>query len=194
MEKNITPLLRNIFLGSLILLISILIGAWIMSPYSKYKEGKIVSKVNIEMPCTAAFDYLGNSENAKTWSVFVDFIETTNKEHFEDGEIGSKRICYTKSDRSGFNWEEEVLEIIPNEYRKLSCYNFKNLAVKAPNLVTEQIYIDKGEDCVLVFTLDFSKKPSFIEKLKLKFSSYRIQSIFDQNLLNIRAEIIKDRP
>ncbi|WP_235297602.1 SRPBCC family protein [Portibacter marinus] len=190
MEKNVTPILRNVFLGVLVLFLLLCLMAWIFSPY----KDKVVSHVGIDMPCEAAFDYLGNSDNASDWSSFVPYIETINEDKVADGMVGSKRKCYTEWEKEGFQWEEEVLERIEDKYRKLSCYNYKNLWLRAPDLVTEQIYSQTDYGCKVSFTLDFMYKPSFWDLAKMKYSAFRIKSIFDKNLKNIKKEVYKRRP
>ncbi len=194
MEKVITPMLRRIFWIALAIFLLLLSFTWVFSPYKSYQTGVITSEVDINADCQQAFKYLGNSDNAKKWSVFVSFIETINPDQFQDGMIGSKRMCYTKEDKTGFTWEEEVLERRENEYRKISCYNFQNLFIKSPNLVTEQIYSPSSSGCKVTFTLDFKEEPTFLDKMKMKFSAYRVKSIFDRNLANIKSEVQKDRP
>jgi hypothetical protein len=190
MSKNITPVLRNIFLVALGVFLFLSLSAWIFSPY----KDKVVSSVGIDMPCEMAFDYLGNSDNASDWSTFVDFIETINENSVSDGEVGSKRMCYTNWDQSGFKWEEEVLEKVQDKYRKLSCYNYQGLWLRAPVLKTEQIYAEKDYGCEVQFTLDFMYNPSLWDLAKMKFSAYRIKSIFNKNLANIKKEVTKRRP
>lgn len=194
MEKLMTPVLRKVFLIVLALLILLLGMSYIFSPYKSYQNGFIKSSVKIESSCEAAFNYLGDSNHARDWSVFVDFIEALNKEEFADGQVGSKRMCYTKSDRTGFTWEEEVVERREGSYRRITCYNFQNLFTSSPDLSTEQIYEKIEEGCKLTFTLDFQEEPKLWDKLKMKFSAYRIKSIFDRNLVNIRKEILQEGP
>ena len=161
---------------------------WLLSPYQL--GAKISNSIKINAPCENTFAYLGNSANAQHWSVFVDRISTLNAHQVPDGQVGSKRICFTESDTSKFHWEEEIIELRENSYRKLTCYNYKNLWLAAPNLQTEQIYEnDNNGTCHLTFTLDFLNEPSFIDLIKLKFAAYRISKIFHQNLSNIKAEI-----
>ena len=144
MEKHVTPILRNVFLVALGAFLLSCILTWVFSPY----KDKLVSHIGIDMPCGTAFAYLGDSDNAKDWSAFVAFIETINEDKVADGEIGSKRVCYTEVDKEGFQWEEEVLEKVENEYRRLSCYNYKNLWLRAPDLTTEQIYEPTDYGCL----------------------------------------------
>ena len=194
MEKIITPTLKKISLVFFALLIFLLTLSYIFSPYTGYDSGKIKSSVYIDMPCELAYDYLGDSDHARDWSVFVDFIETINGNEVGDGKVGSKRICYTNEDKTGFYWEEEVLKNIKNEYRQLSCYGFENLFISSPTLVTEQVYDPNANGCNLTFTLDYQEEPNFWQLLKIKYSAYRIKSIFDHNLANIKNEVLNDRP
>lgn len=176
--KILTIVISTLFLGCALL--------WFFSPFGSFRSDVIKTEVISNTSCSTVFNYLGNSDNAKDWSVFVDHISTINSEEVADGKIGSKRKCYTLADETGFTWEEEVLELKENAYRKISCYNYKDLSIGAPDLVTEQIYLSDDAGCKVSFTLDFKEEPSFGELLKMKFSAYRIQDIFQRNLENIK--------
>jgi uncharacterized membrane protein len=190
--KNYTPMkntlaILKIILFSMIFLIST--SSFKTEEHEPTKK-RITKQIVIEKPCAEVYSYLGNSDNAKSWSVFVAFIETLNSEEVPDGMVGSKRICYTKDDKSGFRWEEEILAVEADKYRKLSCYNFENLSIPSNVLLTEQIYKIHESGCELTFTLDYKEDPSLMDKIKLYFGSFKIKRIFRKNLSNIRDEIL----
>lgn len=188
MKKGIINWFRNL----LFFLIIGMVFLWFNSPYGKYSKSPIVTSVHIEAPCQKVYEYLGNSDHARDWSVYVAFLETLNSEEVPDGEVGSKRMCYTQEDKQGFSWEEEVLEIKKGKYRKISCYSFQNLFVNTSDLITEQVYEEETDGCKLSFTLDYAKKPSFWELVKIKYSAYKIKSVFEGNIENIKKEMTEN--
>src|ERR1041384_7916907 len=100
---------KRIFLGIIILLILVLGGVVIFSPYGT-QEGytyKLISNtIEISAPVDSVFAFLGNSANASRWSVFVNHITPINIDSVADGKVGSRRKCYCNADESGKKWEE----------------------------------------------------------------------------------------
>lgn len=155
--------------------------------FSPFQQGKIINQTLVEVTCEELYSYLGNSANASHWSVYVDSIEAINEVEYNDGEVGSKRVCFTTENRDEFNWEEEIVSLINNRYRKLICYNYKNLFINAPNLQTEQIYDQVNNTCKLSFTLALREsEKGVMNSIKLKLFGYHIANIFEQNLSNIK--------
>ncbi len=79
---------------SLILLIS---GMVACSPYGSYDgfSYKLVKcTITIDAPVDSVFVFLGNSDNASRWSVYVDHITTLNSDSFADGTVGCRRRCF----------------------------------------------------------------------------------------------------
>ncbi len=165
----------------------------LFSPYSYVKEydrKQIMVTVNIAASPETVFDYLGNSDNAQYWSSFVDHIIPLNPEEKRDGEVHSLRRCFKNEDETGERWDEEILEVKKNTYRKLSCFNLQNFSMSAENIRTEQRYEDKNGQTKLSFTLFYEDdKASMIDELKMYYAAYIVRPIFKQNLQNIKQII-----
>ncbi len=177
---------------SIFLLIILLLVIW-FSPYGKHDgfSYKLVkSSVHVSVSADSVFRYLGNSENAKRWSVFVDHITPFDTSLIADGFIGSKRRCFCQPDEKGIYWDETVEEVIPNLKRKLSCYNLHGFSMSTTDIATEQLYVANPDgSCDLTFTFFIdAREPGFIESLKLYFGAYRISSIFQRNLENMKSD------
>lgn len=163
------------------------------SPYKREKSFSyklIKESILINNSSKAVYNYLGNSNNAKIWSVYVDHISPINKDIVADGHLGSIRRCFINRDEKDGSWDEEILLIDKNKVRRLSCFNFQDLIFNPGLLNTEQIYEDKNGNCLLTFTL-FSpkKKLSLWEELKIHMGSYRTAYIFRKNLNNIKKDL-----
>lgn len=153
----------------------------LLLPISLFAQKKY--KVSIEMDASSeyVFNYLGNSNNANKWSVFVDSIAVLNPFEFNDGDIGSIRRCYVRN--SNKKWDEEVVEITSNQHRLLRCFNYQNFKANPPHLFTEQTYEDTGNNkCLVTFTIIMHEKPTIIQRLGV----IKTQSIFRKNLENIK--------
>ena len=172
-------------------IIGLLLTAMIMfSPYGKHKgfESKMIqATIEINVSKDSVFRYLGNSDNASKWSVYVSKIEPLNADRFPDGSIGGRRRCYS-SQGKGIRWDELISEVVPNEKRQLLIYNMVNFPVSASDLATEQHYESLGENkCLLTFTLFYkNNNPTWMETLKTYFASYKVESVFKRNLANIK--------
>lgn len=185
----------SIFFAILIISLLCLIA---LSPYGEnddydYKIVKV--SVPIDAQPSEVFTYLGNSKNAKNWSVFVDHISPLNPNEKDDGEIGSLRRCFNKEDESGLTWDEEILNVEENKYRLLRCYNLQGFKMSADNIRTEQLYEElEDKSTLLSFTLFFTPgKASFIDELKMYYSAYKVTSIFQENLNNIKYLVENNR-
>ncbi len=166
----------------------IMIGLFIFSPFRRSGSGTLTltGQTEIEKPCSRVYAYLGNSNNASHWSSYVDHIKPLNPREFVDGQKGSLRRCFKEANETGFTWDEEILETRQNNYRKLSCFNYKELGFKAPNMVTEQIFTPDNGRCTLSFTLQNNEAISLWDRIKMKYGAYVVQSIFQTNLSRIK--------
>ena len=169
---------------------------WLLSIQSVFywnpSEGAHELNVQIEVDGSVdqVYNYLGNSENAKSWSVYVSSINALNAEAFKDCEAGSIRRCYVKGSQNAQFWDEEILINEKNHLRQLSIFNLNNFLLTADHLITEQRYSENEEGgCLLEFSLFFKENPSFIDQLKMHFASRIVQNIFEQNLHNIKLDI-----
>ncbi len=159
---------------------------------SPYHYGKPMSHtIIINAPKEKVFQFLGNSANAARWSVFVNHISTLNPKEVPDGQVGSRRRCFVSKNEQGTQWDELISEVVPNEKRQLSIYNLIEFPLVANNLLTEQQYEKINENqCKLTFSLFYKNgKATLFEHLKTYFAAYRIQSIFERNMLNIKTII-----
>ncbi len=185
MHKPFIIILSILFIG-----ISLMVG---LSPLkvqdgNKWPMIKVSTVINTD-PCEV-FEYLGNSENAKDWSVFVDHISVLEG---KDGEVGSIRRCFKEKTEQNESWDEETVESESCKKRRLTVYNLKNFAVQGKGLLTEQLYekIDEKK-CKLSFTLFYEAEQNYFwPLLKLHFFSYEIESIFQKNLEQIK-DILKE--
>lgn len=181
--KKITIVVAIMMVAALTLMV-------VFSPYGK-KEGfdnkLVINKVLIDAPKEKVYNYLGNSDNARDWSVFVDHINTLNAKSRPDGAVGSVRRCFKTKNETGIVWDEEILINEANQRRRLSIFNMKGFGLSAENLFTEQIYTEKNGKCELSFTLFFDEtKSNWWDKLKLYYAAYKVSTIFDDNLQNIK--------
>jgi uncharacterized protein YndB with AHSA1/START domain len=161
------------------------------SPYGSH-EGfpyKLVKyTVEINAPVDSVFNFLGNSKNASKWSVFVNHLTTLNADSFPDGTVGSRRRCFRSKDETGVQWDELITEKTVNQKRQLVIYNMKNFSIAADHLATEQIYEKTADNkCRLTLTVFFKNaEPSLWEKFKMYFAAYKIKSVFEGNMANIK--------
>lgn len=195
MEKRLSKIKKIATLFALAIAVFLII-AIIFSPFSNHKgwEGRqIIHTVTINAPVEAIFNYLGNSDNARNWSVYVDHITTTNTDKIPDGQVGSERRCFVEKDETGIIWDERITEVVPNIKRQLIIYNLQGFPMVANNLATEQLYkkINKKQT-ELSFTLFYKDgHPTYWETFKTYLAAHKIKSIFRQNMDNIRS-IIED--
>jgi uncharacterized protein YndB with AHSA1/START domain len=187
MQKKWTIILTSLFAVGLFC-------TFIFSPYGthfRFSYPVIVSTVRIEAPAESVFAYLGNSDNAAEWSVFVDHISPINA--VKDGQVGSVRRCFTQADEKGATWDELITEVVLNKKRQLTIFNLVNFPMTGNNLATEQIYQTTGaKSCTLTFTVFFKDaKPTVFEYFKIKIAAYKIASIFEKNLNNIKQIVEK---
>lgn len=165
----------------------------VFSPYSRKEDGvwNVSHAIVIDAPVERVFGYLGISEHAADWSVFVHHISTINGAEIPDGSVGSIRRCFVNADESGTKWDEEIVEVLPFVKRRLTIFNMQHFPMTAVHLVTEQRYRKISENqCELTFTVFYDhENPGMLPHLKLYFAAYRIQSIFKQNMGNIKRNI-----
>ena len=188
MSTNRLILFRLFLVPSLVL--------WLIAVQSVYEWNtaenafKLSVSIEVNVPVDQAYTYLGNSENAKTWSVYVSSIETLNTADFEDGQQGSVRRCYVKGSENKQFWDEQILINQENRLRQLSIFNLNNFPLTAENLITEQRYFSNEDGfCVLEFSLFFRENARFLDRIKMHFASRIVRSIFEQNLQNIKKAL-----
>lgn len=135
------------------------------------------SSVVIDAPISDVWDYNGNDENAKNWSIFFAKIvpcpttDCPENKKFLPGQVGSIRRCFRNENEKGVFWDEVTLESTKNEkaaYRKIlthniNGYDFESLKTKA-EFVVEQTYTSLNENQT---ELSFSVKLQEPSKLRI---------------------------
>lgn len=163
---------------------------------SKYEKNRFMEQpaifetVEIQAPVDQVFKYMGHSDWAGRWSVFVHHITPLNADKFPDGVKGCIRRCFVNADETGTQWDEEILNVTPNKNRTLSVYALKGFPISSEGLVTQQIYesVDSTHT-KLTLILAYGEPPSMWEQLKTHIASFKTHSIFKANLANIKRNI-----
>ena len=179
---------------TLITLLSLLILTCLMIALSPYgnKDGSecklVIHTVKINASADSVFHFLGNSNNAKRWSVYVNHITPLNSDSVADGQPGSTRRCFQNANEQGIQWDELITVVEPGKRRQLTIYNMQNFSMQANNLATEQLYeaVDNNT-CKLSFTLFYcNAEPTLFESLKTYFAAYIVKNIYQKNMENIK--------
>ena len=183
--------LRKVVLWLVVILTIGILAAVYFSPYGTHKGFSyklLKSTVIVNVPVDSAYQFLGNSNNAKRWSVYVDHISTLNSNETPDGTPGSIRRCFCYANEKGQRWDERITLVEPNKRRQLITYNLVDFSMQANGLASEQRYTKLCENIYgITFTLFFANhKPGFWDEFKTYLGAYRASSIFEQNLANIK--------
>lgn len=186
----------NSFLKIILILDAISLTLIACSPFrydDQKKEYTLSQSIAIQSSCETVYEYLGNSEHASDWSIFVHHITPLNPDEYSDGEQYSKRRCFKNSDEQGLIWDEEIIDLKPNQYRTLSIYNLQGFPIESENLITKQVY-----ECLNPMTTTLSltlhkdaRKSNWIDWIKLKVFGHYIDHIFQKNLNGIKREVEK---
>ncbi len=181
---------RFLSLGMLLLMVS----GWGWNPYRHhpgYPYKLVKETISVQVPVEQAYAYLGDSDNARHWSVFVDHITPLNSDTYPDGTVHSKRRCFKQADEKGIWWDEEVLETRKDKHRLLSIYHLHGFPLQAEHLLTEQVYERVNtHECRVSLTLYFEPgKASKTDLLKMHIASYVVRNIFRNNLKQIKYEM-----
>lgn len=190
--KRLKKIIFYIFLLGLLFIA----GALIFSPYGRQKNLKfkaVLTSIEINAPVDSVFSYLGKSERAADWSVYVNHITPLNLNQHKDGEVGCKRRCFTKKNKSGERWDEVILHVQKNKLRRLSVFNQQNFSMVASHLLTEQRYEKiTSQKTKLTLLLFFNQeKMTFSDEFKMYFAAYVVKDVFERNLKNIKKQLEK---
>ena len=150
--------IHRVSLSIIILFVISIILMVAFSPYGKgslYENRFLHSSIEINATKKNAYEVLGNSNNARKWSVFVHHINTLNSDEITDGSVGSVRRCYQNENELGLQWDEQIIINEINKRRRLSIFNMVGFEMSAENLLTDQVYEDIDGGCKLTFTLFF---------------------------------------
>ena len=186
--------MKKFFRWTLLVCCLIFLLVLIFSPYKQNDEVGyrcVASSIEINASTDEVYTYLGNSDNARVWSTYVDHITTLNADRVTDGNVGSIRRCFKQKDEKGIVWDEEVLLVEKNKRRRLSIFNSKNFPIITAGIRTEQIYEKINENKTkLTFTMYVQQdKMGFFPYIKTKLSAYFIAYYFEKNIANIKQEV-----
>lgn len=177
-----------------VLIVLVLTGAVLLaaSPYRAnpyYPVKAVTVQTVIDRPVDSVFAFLGNSGNARRWSVYVDHINTLNGSAVPDGQPGSERRCFRYADEKGLQWDERIVVVRPGLQRRLSIYHMVDFPLAADSLVTDQLYEAVGPDKTrLTFTLLFQPEAqSSADAVKMRLAAHYVKRIYTQNLANIKS-------
>ncbi|HSG47642.1 MAG TPA: SRPBCC family protein [Longimicrobiales bacterium] len=173
--------------GLAALVLGVLLG---LSPYRShdgFPHALIRESVDVTEPCERVHAYLGDSDNAREWSVFVDHITALNPDSVPDGAVGSIRRSFKNADESGMRWDETIVDVTPTR-RLLTVYGITDSPAPSGELLTEQIYEPLGgSGCRLRFTLFLRDAPSLGDALLMRLGGWEVSRIFRANIANVKA-------
>lgn len=165
----------------------------VISPYKKHSNDyrTVEATIEISAPVDSVFDYMKHSAHASDWSSYVDHITPLNSPEYSDGEVGSERRIFVNADERGARWDERILAVERNHHRILSIYNIHEMTLSAEGLHTEQRYEKLGEGTSkLSLVLYFNEEhDGYWNQLWMHIASFKIKTIFEKNLKNIKREI-----
>lgn len=168
-------------------------GSLLLSPYKLHSDDfkTVEYAMDIESPIDSVFKYMSNSSFASDWSSFVDHITPLNPDDFRDGEKGSVRRVFVTENEQGAQWDEKIIEVVPNKKRTLTIYNIQGLPLKADGLLTDQRYekINASKTRLSLVLYFDEQHRGILQGIKMHLAAYRVHSIFKKNLVNIKQEI-----
>jgi hypothetical protein len=147
----------------------------------------------IEAPVDAVWSYVSASENAAEWSVYFHHISPLPG-GVRDGEVGSIRRCFrSAAEMEDIWWDELVLEVRPQRYRRILSFNAHGL--NPPILNTGEFYVHQKYEYLdsartrLTFSAEQIRPSDPL--LKARFYSARRagKTMFRLNLENIRSAV-----
>ncbi len=187
MIRRIALLLLVIIVGAMVLMI-------LLSPY-RHHDGfaypLVKHTVIIHASPDSVFEFLGKSETARSWSVYVHHITPLNADSVPDGMPKSRRRAFCTADEQGRRWDETITIREPTKRRQLIIYNYVDFPLTANGVATEQLYEDLGNNnTALTFTLFFHDyEPGMWEVIKMHFASWIVLDVYKQNMENIKRII-----
>lgn len=148
-------------------------------------------EVIIEAPMDKVWEYVGNSDNAREWSIFFDSIRIISG---NDGQVGAVRRCYRKDFNEDFPyWDERTLEVRPNEYRKINTFNLTNfpwyVTSKAQYFVHQRFEQLDGDRVKLSFGYELIAPKNPFRVILLSLFASEGERIIRKNLENIKEAI-----
>jgi hypothetical protein len=150
----------------------------------------IEASVVIAAPVERVWRYVGDSANAREWSVYFDHI--TSLPGPADGQVGALRRCFRRADESGKRWDERVTEVVALRRRAIHVFaltGFRPRSANAHEYDVWQVYepLEGGGT-----RLTFGSAPSSTSRsarVQWLASRGRAKRTFARNLENIRAAL-----
>ena len=149
---------------------------------------ELAESVIVDVSAEQLYRVLGDSGNARKWSVFVHHISATNADKVPDGAVGSQRRCFVNENETGARWDEELVACEPARLRRITIFDAVGFRLSASGLVTEQRYEPLGADRTrLTFTLGFlGPHVGLVEAANFRLAEPYVRSVFRRNLANIK--------
>jgi len=178
---------RPLAIGSL----SLLVALGVLFAFAQ-RRCVVAETVVIDAPSEDAWAYIGDSGNARQWSVFFSHI-TPLAGTPPDGTVGSVRRCFRRPDESGITWDEELTEVVPLERRTIRVFNLRGFRVpgaKATQFITAQTYVRLGPRRTRVtFSCWLDRPNDALHRVIFWKSHWETAHIFRVNLANIKAAV-----
>ncbi|CAN5716679.1 hypothetical protein BH23GEM6_BH23GEM6_24660 [soil metagenome] len=147
----------------------------------------------IEAPVEAVWGYVSASENAAEWSVYFHHIAPLPSA-VNDGAVGSIRRCFrSAAEMEDIWWDELVLEVREQRYRRILSYNAHGL--NPPFLNTGEFYVHQKYEPLnsartrLTFSAEQLRPAGLLMKVRFHGAAREGRKMFRLNLENIRTAV-----
>lgn len=147
--------------------------------------------VIINAPIEAVWAYVGDSDNAKEWSVYFSHIKPISG---PDGQVGGVRRCFRRSDETKNRWDEKTLELKPMTYRKIHTYalhGFPDESFNSAEFHVHQRFEESADkkSVTLSFGSELLKPHDPISLVRFIWHSGEVSRVIGLNLQNIKEAI-----
>lgn len=176
---------------SVIAVASLLVALATLFAFSQ-RRCVVAESVVIEAPVEDAWAYIGDSRNARQWSVFFSHI-TPLPGTPPDGTVGAVRRCFRRPDETGITWDEELIEAVPFQRREIRVFGLRGF--RAPRaaeteLRTTQSYERLGPRRTRVtFSGRLDHPDDALQRMAFWLSHWEAARVFSVNLENIKAAV-----
>jgi hypothetical protein len=145
----------------------------------------------INAPLDEVWSYVGNSDNAKEWSIYFSHIKPISG---PDGEVGGVRRCFRRSDETKNRWDEKTLELKPKTYRKIHTYalqGFPDSYFNRAEFHVHQRFVESSDkkSVSLTFGSELLKPLDPISLMRFLWHSGEVSRVIGLNLANIKEAI-----
>lgn len=182
--------------------LALAVGLIINSPYKRHpgRDQRMLSQsLEIAAAADSVYRYLGDTANAKRWSIFADEIKPLNADSVAPWAPGSRLRSFVRSGGKERRWDETVLEAVPGRKRVRVLYGFAGFSAAPDSLTLEQVFTPLADAdgrevgaCRLDFNLYFTHEPRWRQTLQMFFAAYSLKGIFSRDLANIKRSLETD--